>query len=125
MDTLTNGVPATFAVNIGQDGGGRYEGAPLDALMDDVLLYRRVVTPQEVAALYAAGSAGQDLILHVLDISSSGANVTISWSGGTAPYVVERKNALNETSWTTVGTTSSTSATVPTGGNTAFFRVRN
>lgn len=125
VDTLTNDAPATFAINIGQDGGGRYEGAPLDALMDDVLLYRRVVTPQEVAALYTAGSAGKDLILHILGATTSGGNTTLSWSGGTAPYKVERKAALTDAEWLEVTTTSETTATVPTGGGTAFFRIRS
>ena len=125
VDTLTNGAPATFAVNIGQDGGGRYEGAPLDALMDDVLLYRRVVTPQEVSSLYAAGAAGQDLILHILTVTTSGTDATLTWSGGTAPYKVERKTSLNDATWVEVGTTSDTTATVPTGGSPAFFRVRS
>ncbi len=125
VDTLTNGAPATFAVNIGQDGSGHYEGAPIDALIDDVLLYRRVVTPQEVAALYAAGSAGQDLILHILTVNAAGSDVTITWSGGTAPYKVERKNSITDATWTEVANTPNTTATVPTGGGTAFFRVRS
>lgn len=125
VDTLTNGAATTFAVNIGQDGGGRYEGAPLDALMDDVLLYRRVVTPQEVSSLYAAGSAGKDLILHILTVTTSGTDATLTWSGGTAPYKVERKTSLTDATWVEVITTSDTTATVPTGGSPAFFRVRS
>ena len=125
VDTLTNGASATFAVNIGQDGSGRYEGAPLDALMDDVLLYRRVVTPQEVTALYTAGSAGQDLILHIITVTTSGANATLTWSGGIAPYKVERKTSLTDATWVEVAATPNTTATVPTGGGRAFFRVRS
>lgn len=123
VDTLTNGAPANFAINIGQDGGGLYEGAPLDALMDDVLLYRRVVTPQEISALYTAGSAGQDLILHVTTTVSSGGNTTVTWSGGSAPYTLQKKNALTDAAWVNVLTTSNLSATVPNSGGAGFFRV--
>jgi len=48
-----------FGVNIGQDGTGTYTdgsgGAAVDMLMDDVAIWRRVVTDQEASGIFNAG----------------------------------------------------------------------
>jgi hypothetical protein len=58
-------------------------------------------------------------------ISGAGTNVTVAWTGGSPPYVVQRAPALPASGWTGVVTTSTQNATlpVPSNGN-AFFRVQ-
>ena len=83
------------------------------------------VTPQEIAALYQAGTNGQSFVLTLGSATVSGGNITIRWSGGVPPYTVQRKNAITDGSWTDVLTTSGNSATLPTTNTAGFFRVRN
>src|SRR5678816_2882610 len=80
-----NGTRTANAVNIGQDGRGSYtDGGSMgvtNAAIDDVGIWRRVVTAQEAAAIYKAGLAGLDLeqaaavTLGVLQVKLVGANV--------------------------------------------------
>ncbi len=50
--------------------------------------------------------------------------VTLTWTGGTGPYVVQKKSSLSDAAWVDVLTTSDLTATVPFAGATGFFRVR-
>lgn len=59
-----------------------------------------------------------------LNVSRSGANMNLNWTGGTAPFVVERSSTLPAISWSGVVTTSVQSASVPITPGNAFFRVR-
>ena len=51
--------------NIGEDGSGWYNNRDntgvTNAMIDDVGIWRRALTPGEVAAIYTAGNAGNDL----------------------------------------------------------------
>jgi len=49
--------------------------------------------------------------------------LTLQWTGGTAPYKVQKKNALTDPNWSDVTTTSQTSFVVPLGGQSGFFRI--
>ncbi len=55
-----------LALNIGQDGTGRYTDGNsvqiLDLTMDDVGIWRRVLTANEAKAVFLAGKAGQSLV---------------------------------------------------------------
>jgi hypothetical protein len=53
--------PPGFATNIGQDGTGSYGPKFSNADFDDVGIWRRVLTPQEVASIYSQGLLGMDL----------------------------------------------------------------
>ena len=61
----------------------------------------------------------------VLNITRSGANANLSWSGGTAPFVVERSATLPAASWSGVATTSVQNTSIPITPGSAFFRVRS
>ena len=58
-----------------------------------------------------------------LTVSRDGANLVLSWSGGTGLYKVERKASLDDATWTEVTTTSETTTTVPADGEQGYFRV--
>jgi len=88
---------ATGAWNIGEDGSGMYTSvggghdgpniSVTNACIDDVGIWRRALTPGEIQAVYAAGSAGNALETAApitnpkplnLSIAISGANVMIA-----------------------------------------------
>jgi hypothetical protein len=54
----------------------------------------------------------------------SGNNLVLTWTGGTGPYTVQMKTALSDSTWRTVTTTSSQTATVPLSGASGFFRIQ-
>lgn len=56
-------------------------------------------------------------------IARSGTNVTVTWTGGTAPFVVQQSNALPP-SWSDLLTTSGNSTNLPITNATMFFRVK-
>lgn len=59
----------------------------------------------------------------VLTITPFGANLNLTWTGGTAPFVVECTEAF-PANWSGVVTTSVQSATIPRTNASRFFRVR-
>jgi hypothetical protein len=125
--------PADMATNIGQDGTGTYGSAFTDLDVDDLGIWRRVLTPQEVAAIYAAGGQGKDLStvvvggaaeLKIGSITLSGSNVTITWVG--APGVkLQRTLSLSPADWQDVpGTEGAASAIQSVTGTSAFYRLK-
>lgn len=59
-----------------------------------------------------------------LTIAWGGTGATLSWSGGSPPYVVERSDTMLPGTWVGVLTTSVQNASVPMPGSAGFFRVR-
>ena len=53
-----------------------------------------------------------------------GTNASLSWTGGSAPFVVEQTDLLPASSWSGVVTTSLQTASVPLTSTNRFFRVR-
>jgi hypothetical protein len=132
VDTADQG----FAINIGQDGKGTYTdggSASIDGLIDDVAIWRRVVTAQEDAAIYAAGSIGQDLGTLTTGGGSSitlgkptvaGTTLTITWNGS-GTFQLQKRAALDSGAWQNVGApTTANSATDTITGSTGFYRVQ-
>jgi hypothetical protein len=61
-----------------------------------------------------------------LTIAAATANTfQLSWTGGTAPFLVQRKSSLSDAQWMNVLTTSENTALVPNDGTAGFFRVMN
>ncbi len=59
-----------------------------------------------------------------LAIAPVGTNIQLSWIGGSPPYIVERSATLPAIAWIPVMTNNASSAVLPGGGATVFFRVR-
>jgi hypothetical protein len=79
-----------------------------------------VPNPEVVALrLFTLASSG-DI---VASVSASGGNITITWTGGTGPFTVQKKTTLTDAQWSTAGTTPNRTITLPASGNTGFFRV--
>jgi hypothetical protein len=53
----------------------------------------------------------------------NGNNLVLTWTGGTAPFKVQRRTSLNSGSWTDVLTTSDRTATIPVDGSASKFQV--
>ena len=70
------------------------------------------------AAVYTATSG-----IH-LSITPAGTNVNLSWTGGTAPFVVQETSTLPAGSWSDVVTTNAQSVSLPVTNSTEFFRVQ-
>jgi hypothetical protein len=70
------------------------------------------------AAVYTATSAIN------LSITPAGTNVTLSWTGGTAPFVVEETGTLPAGSWNIVVTTNAQSVSLPLTNAAEYFRVQ-
>ncbi|HXR03707.1 MAG TPA: hypothetical protein VN836_03260 [Verrucomicrobiae bacterium] len=60
-----------------------------------------------------------------VSIIGTGTNVNLSWTGGTAPFVVQETGTLPAGSWRNVATTSLQNASVPMTNATAFFRIQS
>jgi hypothetical protein len=57
-------------------------------------------------------------------ISLSGPDLLLRWSGGRAPYQIERTSDLSSAQWSPVMTTSTTNLALPRPATTGYFRVR-
>lgn len=60
----------------------------------------------------------------ILNVARSGNNLNLTWSGGTPPYVIERRTNTVLPSWSGVVTTVVQNASVPIQSGNAFFRIR-
>ena len=56
-------------------------------------------------------------------VTRNGTTLTLTWKGGTAPYLVQMKSDLNASTWTDVKTTTDTTVDVPIDAAAGFFRV--
>ncbi len=57
-------------------------------------------------------------------IAPAGANVNLTWTGGSPPYVVEAADSLSPSSWSAAITTSVQNTSIPITNTAGFFRVR-
>ena len=116
------------------------DNARMQGLVDDVAVFKTALDQATImdlssGALPTALPASVGLIaywnfndapagaVHIDSVARNGASLTISWSGGTGPYLLERKSSLSDAIWVKLLTTSTPSATVAIQGKTGFFRV--
>jgi hypothetical protein len=127
----TDDVP--LAVNIGQDGTGAYTdggGSSLDALIDDVGIWRRVLTSDEAGTIFLRGQSGQDLgagatELKIATFTISGGQLHITVTGGSATARLQTRPSFDAgTSWQDLGPITG-SANINATSGMAFYRVVN
>lgn len=109
------------AVTIGQDPSHTYAEAGVFTL-DDIGIWRRALTPVEVANIESAGSAGNSfdtVAPPMLSITRSGANLQVSWSPAIG-ILLEANSATGP--WTTNG--SASPYTVGPSNAAKFYRVQ-
>lgn len=73
---------------------------------------------------YDAVIASVSVVPIVATVSRSGSNATINWTGGSAPFVLERTLGLSPTNWVSIATNTTPPFIVPISGASAFFRIR-
>jgi hypothetical protein len=131
---------ATGAWNIGEDGsglyttvGGGHDGPGIsvtNAMVDDLGIWRRAVSPQETLAIYNGGQAGLNLAQlgqvasgGILTATLSGPNLNFSWVGATGLRLQKSVN-VNPTSWSDViGTTGASAYSEPATNTRSFYRL--
>lgn len=124
------GPDTTLALNIGQDGTGTYTdggGVSSQGSIDEFAIWGRSLSAVEVATLFQANRAGTPLLTpapaaSVLTASIANGEVTVSWTGGVGPFLLQATGDLND-AWVNVLTTTNRSATLPLLGTELFFRV--
>ncbi len=67
-------------------------------------------------------SANASTPITVGSVKSAG-GITVSWTGGNAPFKVQKRSALATGTWTDVSTTSNRSVELPVDGEAGFYRV--
>jgi hypothetical protein len=60
----------------------------------------------------------------MVTISRSGPNVVLNWTGGLAPFVIERAEVLTPSDWQPLLTNAQFNATLPASNTDGFFRLR-
>ena len=134
IDTRSLGANGTtfqaegMTLNIGQDGAGNYSSDQV-AAYDEVAFWNRVITQQEAALIYQSGAAGRSFLAAppaAISVAATLANgdVKLSWTGGTAPFLVQGATTLGG-AWTDIVTTSASEVTIPAVGPAAFLRVQD
>ena len=121
-------------VNIGQDGTGTYtdgNAAEIDMVVDDLGIWRRVLTSNEVAAIYLRGQTATALDI-VPTVGPSGISISpatlvtgkvvFAWTGGTGPFKVQSRATVDGT-WTDLATGVTSPYSVTPSAATGFFRV--
>jgi len=101
-------------------------GTSPSATLDDIGIWRRALSPLEVAQIQSAGSTGGHSFDTVappvtLSITRSGGNVVLSWSTGT---LLESTTLGPTASWTPVAGATAPSYTVAPSASSKFYRVQ-
>jgi len=130
--------PAGLNVNIGEDGTGAYNnvetGSPgfPDARIDDLGIWRRALTPEEVLAINAAGLQGEDLTqavavmptLGTVIYAPSGGNLNLTWTPGAGIRLQRATSLASPVDWQDVpGTEGSGAYQATIGPADEFFRL--
>jgi uncharacterized protein (TIGR03118 family) len=61
--------------------------------------------------------------LEVSSIAANGISLTLPWTGGAGPYLVQKKFSLSDTNWQNVMTSANRSVVVAKDGEAGFFRI--
>ncbi|HAV60999.1 MAG TPA: hypothetical protein DCY13_01370, partial [Verrucomicrobiales bacterium] len=135
--TQTVDTPAGLNVNIGEDGTGSYgditDGSPgfPDAMIDDLGIWRRIITAAEAASIYQRGLGGNSLntasgvTLGTMTsaVVSGGNSLQFDWRGQPGARLQRASDVVNGP-WTDVpGSAGSSSIVVPLGTGNEYFRL--
>jgi len=61
--------------------------------------------------------------MRIDSVTATGSNLTLSWSGGVGPYLIQKKNNLSDITWLDVVTTTNQTTIVAKDGAAGFFRI--
>lgn len=101
-------------------------------VVNSVQLRARRLSDAEISALGGASASGIPLNIpsqqgggdiKVAKVSANGRILTIEWTGGTGPFLVERKNSVTDGNWLPVASTTERSVMTAMIGSAGFYRV--
>ena len=133
--------PAGKTLNIGQDGTGKYVdfgGTPVagprvsitNALLDEVVIWRRALTQQEATAVYSVGQAGLEVTKAVaiaagsITAVPSGSNISMTWIGASGLKLQRTTSLASPIVWEDVpGTDGVSNIVLPATGAPTFYRL--
>jgi len=104
---LTNGTVVTLTANYSQAAPGATNDIALTSAFSDPF------------ALRGATNSG----IQISSTTNLNGNLVLSWTGGTGPFIVEKKINVTDPTWTTATNTTDHTATVAIEGEHAFFRI--
>jgi hypothetical protein len=113
--------PQTFAVTAGD--GSDYSGISYLGLGLGATGQSGALDVDYFTYKLGAIAPTESSLLRITGISAAAGQVTITWAGGTAPYVLQKKTNVADATWVDVQTTQNKSVTVPIAGSSAFFRI--
>jgi hypothetical protein len=124
-------VMASLAIGVKtQDDGFTPAFGYWQGRMDDIGLWVRALTPDEINGIYLAGLAGKDLTQSsatptnvALSITHGDGEVTISWPTSAVGFTLQETTALSGGGWQAVSGVTGTSITVPVSGQAKFYRL--
>ncbi len=129
--SIAPGTGAPYAegtsLNLGQDGTGAYTDGEWDGLLDDVAIWERALSADEVLTLYGYGIRGDSFLnppatAPTLSYTSANGQLTLTWQG--SGFALQENTALGTTAaWTAVSGAGANSATVSTATGTKFYRL--
>jgi hypothetical protein len=130
--TLYQPAVKSFGIGMKPNGDGSGPGAFFwQGKMDDLGIWKRVLSPAEVTAIYNAGLAGKDLTKAAttqgvsLTVVQSGGSITISWPATATGFVLESNTTLGPgTAWTPVPGVTGNSFTVTGKTGNTFYRLK-
>lgn len=104
------------------------------AYINAVQIRNYKMTDAEILALGAPGAAGIPINTAVINppvvvddvvaaASLSGGQVVLTWTGGSGTFQIRRKAALTDATWTTVGTTTERTFTVPAADAVGLYQI--
>jgi hypothetical protein len=114
------------SLNLGQDGFGDY-GSEWDGLLDDVAIWNRALTADEVLALYGTGLQGSSFLnpmppAPTLEYTLSNGELTLTWQG--EGFTLQQNGEVgNAAGWSAVPGAGANSATVQITGGASFYRL--
>jgi hypothetical protein len=95
----------------------------IDGTVDEVAIYRKVLTPSQVATHYAIGSGMTPPAPPVLTITTSASNLVLTWPNN---WVLQSKPVMdgNPNTWADILGATSPYTVAPT-NNESYFRLRS
>jgi hypothetical protein len=92
--------------------------------IDNPAIYNKALTAAQILQHYNSG-VGTAAELKITITSRTVNSMTISWTGGSGKYLIQKKTDLGSPTWTNFRSTTGTSTTITTDGTTGFFRIQD
>jgi hypothetical protein len=93
--------------------------------IDEPAIYNKALSAAQIQTHFAAstGGGGSDVTVGVT--SHTDTTITLSWTGGSGKFLIQKKTDIASPTWTNVATTTAHSITLPLSGATGFYRVQS